>query len=163
VVDKLFNDFLKWVTGSDGFKVGNASSNYIHDEQRAVVRKDLYKAIENGLNDDGYELAKALECVYYPDAELVELLDGVGYLKHDGLKEIESLWIKENKLTSPFNVGDRVTYKHDTLRYKGVGEVTKNDDEHGYSYVYFPESGHVKSGVGVHAGVIKWEDLEEVK
>ena len=165
VVDKLFNDFLKWVTGSDGFKVGSANSNEIHPEQQAVVRSDLYKAIENCLNDDGYEIAKELERVYYPDAELVELLDGVGYLKYDGLKEIESLWIKENKLTSPFAIGDKVTHKspHVTIRYKGVGEVTKNDDEHGYSHVYFQESGHVKSGVGTHAGIIKWEELEEVK
>lgn len=162
VVDKLFKDFINWV------KTSNELYEY-HPEQQEVARKDLYKVIEDTwFENDGYYIARGFEnsCmlngIYSPDEDLVEILSNVEHLKYYGLKELEKTWMLENNLLPPFNIGDKVTTKAGRGRYKGIGEVTKND-EYGYSHVYFPDSGHVRTGPGTHAGIIKWEDLEVVK
>lgn len=157
IVDKIFDDFYNW------FKT-TTSDNYINSE---YIKHDLILFFtENFYEDDGYQLAKEFErfsgMYYYydPDADLVEVLSSIGFLRYDGLKEFEKLWVKENDLTSPFNIGDKVIDKN--KHYKVIGEVQKND-EYGYTYVYFPDSGHVKDGNGRRAAIIKWEDLELVK
>ena len=46
--------------------------------------------------------------------------------------------------------------------YKGIGKILKKY-EYGYLYVYFPDSGHVKTGYDRYSVVIKLEDLELIK
>lgn len=157
IVDNIFEDFYSW------FKSTN-STNYINSE---YIKKDLISFFaENDYEDDGYQLTKEFEdfsgmyYYYEPDADLVEILSCVESLRYNGLKELEEVWVKENGMMSPFNINDKVIDKN--KHYKGIGEVQKND-EYGYAYVYFPESGHVKVGNGTHSGILKWEDLELVK
>lgn len=156
IVDNIFKDFYSW------FK----SSNINDDISEDLIKEDLLSFFQdNTYQDDGYHLATEFEdfsgnYYYDPDADLVEVLSCVESLRYDGLKELEHLWVKENDMLSPFNIGDKVIDKN--KHYKGIGEVKKND-EYGYAYVYFPESGHVKVGSGRHSGILKWEDLELVK
>lgn len=70
----------------------------------------IYKLLERHPNDDGYRLARGLECDegFTPDTELVNILDCVQYKKYELIGKAVKEWVKEYALTLDFEVGQKV-------------------------------------------------------
>ncbi len=70
----------------------------------------IYKLLERHPNEDGYRLARALECDegFTPDTELVDILDGVQYKKYELIGKAVKEWVKKYALTLDFEVGQKV-------------------------------------------------------
>lgn len=70
----------------------------------------MHKLLERHPNEDGYGLARALECDegFTPDTELVDILDGVQYKKYELINKAVKEWVKEYALTLDFEVGQKV-------------------------------------------------------
>ena len=67
------------------------------------------KVLRFGSNDDGYELAKSFEDEgYAPNADLVELLDGVWYEKSQILSDAIKAWVVEDIIQPELTVGAKV-------------------------------------------------------
>jgi hypothetical protein len=74
-----------------------------------------------GRSSDGYELARALDDLGYSlDAELVEILDEIGFLRLNICSRLEEQWVKVSGLTGPA-VGSKVQFKNvnDRKDYEG--------------------------------------------
>ncbi len=131
---------------------------WLHDDTTLEqVETDLLKSMRYG-GGDGYELAKSIERVgYNPDAELVEILDGVGIAKIRAHDAACREWVTANNIQPPA-IGSWVTWPKCHEKNSGQGEVTRNNPE-GTSTVCFAALGHIKEGLGTHGYVVAWEEL----
>lgn len=155
---RLVKDLYKWEL--EGLE---------HDERDRVTEESWWKAamrmIDNCRHNNGYELAKILDDSFWvePDFNLVELLEDnpERYLDEE-LKKATEEWIKNEKIQSPFKVGDLVTVK---MR-KGVGyiqgEITRVYENEAKVCVFISQLGHVKDGIGSHGWVMSYEECKPV-
>lgn len=126
------------------------------DTELSVIEADLAKAMR--WNDDGYEMAKALDGNYMPDAAFVEVLDETSGLKGAALRSAEADWVKANSI-QPIPLETKVTWSRKPEA--GIGVVTHNHPD-GKSTVAFASLGHVREGTGRHGFVVAWEELTVV-
>ena len=113
-----------------------------------------------GRSSDGYELARALDNLgYSPDAELVEILDEIGFLRLNICSLLEEQWVKVSGLTGPA-VGSKVQFKNVDDRKDYEGEVTENKAA-GKSIVFCQSLGRAREGRGTHGLYINWENLQK--
>ena len=106
-------------------------------------------------NHDGFHLAQHLNSrVYiYPDAELVEILDSVGYIALSVGRQIISKWVLDNNLKLPDNLIGKSCFvttskvmHYITSVYPETYEVTistnkdsKGGYKHGFERIYLVE------------------------
>lgn len=97
-------------------------------------REDLLAVLHNSFSDDGYDLACDLDNKGWEvNAELVEILDAVGRLRHKWYQILRSRWVQENDIVIPFNIGDLVQAPRRKPQYvvklmPGTAEVGLADD-----------------------------------
>jgi hypothetical protein len=113
-----------------------------------------------GRSSDGYELAQALDNLgYSPDAELVEILDEIGFVRLNICSRLEEQRVKVSGLTGPA-VGSKVQFKNVDDRKDYEGEVTENKAA-SKSIVFCPSLGHAREGMGTRGLYINWENLQK--
>ena len=112
---------------------------------------------------NGYKIAKQLESNegIDPDAELVEVCDGFMHSISSAQDKCIADWIEAYQVKPKFKVGDKVTFK----RFKReeelhAGEITQIDSKTGKYFVFSEELGHVREGLGSHAVILPWEEVE---
>lgn len=104
------------------------------EDDREEYRTELLSVIEESYNDDGYSLAKDLDSKGWEiDAELVEVLDATGRLRHKWYQIFRSRWVQSNGIVIPFNIGDLVQAPRRKPQYvvklmPGTAEVGLADD-----------------------------------
>jgi len=75
---------------------------------RETILSDLAREIR--LGRDGYHVAKSMENMgWYPDTQLVEILDGAGYAIHSAHEAAVKAWVAANGIVLGIPVGARVT------------------------------------------------------
>jgi hypothetical protein len=107
------------------------------------------KILEWRHSDNGYELAREFEDEgFQPDAELVEILEGVAYQKHQIVDDFVKKWVVDNDLKLNLNEGQKVIVKF--FRQGEVeGEIVKlypKTMQYGFWHVnhaYPKEKGHL--------------------
>lgn len=116
------------------------------------VINDLAKAMR--FNADGYELARELHSRYFPNTELVDILDGADWEIRKVLSKAEKEWVIASG-ASPIPLETRVRWSkypdHD-------GIITANHDD-GKATVMYEHLGHVREGIGSHGYIVEWELL----
>lgn len=163
--------------------------NYFDDDiARKVARKFLVHLtkwtegygtaaeLENELSDaitrtapqlDGYAIAHYLERRYQwaSDSELVDILGSVAVEADSVLSEAVAEWVKANGIRPKRVIGNMVDVKrrptdrgHDQLK----GEIIAIDEEQAKYSVFVAERGHVRSGPGIHADILPFEDFHEL-
>lgn len=120
------------------------------EDERQRVTRDLREVLLSG---NGYERARELDRMgYFPNAELVELLDDADMdvlRAHDAAVE---KWVREHGVTVPVAVGQKVRI---TVDGKPVdGEVIRVDAKQAMVTVYCPSLGHVRSGESATGGTL---------
>lgn len=71
--------------------------------------EDAYDILEYYYNEDGYNLAKEFEDKGYDsDSNLVDILDGVSYEKHNIKKKYLEQWVSDNSVKLDYEIGDIV-------------------------------------------------------
>jgi len=79
-----------------------------------ISEDDIFNAIKDIRNSNGFEYAKHLESSYSAwkiDSTIVEALDGIQWSLYDAQKAKEKEWVRENNITPLYKVGDIVSYK----------------------------------------------------
>lgn len=71
--------------------------------------EDLLDVLSNSFSGDGYDLARDLDDKGWAvNAELVEILDSVGRLRHKWYQIFRSRWVQVNGIAIPYSIGDLV-------------------------------------------------------
>jgi hypothetical protein len=120
------------------------------------AREFSIEILKKGLsNDDGYILAKYLEDEgWWPDSELVEILDGVcSGVKNSHRIAVANWWKSENKPVP--EVGKTVTTR------RGVGVVKSIDDKKACVTVFSEAAGHgiQKGGITSFGWYVPFEEI----
>lgn len=116
VAELLWPKVLTWLEGEDA------------DIQ------DLVDAVN--FNRDGYAIARELDHDGWdPDSDLVEILDQAEHFRYEVLKDLSTLWVKENNLQGPA-IGSRVSWAKGPKGATEGGEVVENHGD-GKSSVKF--------------------------
>lgn len=92
------------------------------EHSREGIVADLRRAIGRSFNENGYDIAKALDDVCHwtgIDSELVEILDCWSSHIWDARRAAVIAWVQANSIKPQRSVGDRVSCPH------GVGEIGK--------------------------------------
>jgi len=149
-LQKLLPDVMAWLkrNGEDDT-----------EEERKVVLEDLSEAAR-WADPDGYELAKNLDNAgWMPDAELVEILDGLTSRLFEAEDAALKEWLPSSGLVAPA-VGATVTCKTNSGTYTGT--VLSVKPEVGLSVVCVASLGHTPvpgPKGGTRGFVIAWEDI----
>lgn len=90
--------------------IGKDVNEWCNDE---TPLEECIESAENVLqfhsDDDGYEMAKEFEDEgFYPDAQLVEILEFASYKKHEIKEKFVKKWVTENNLKLDMEVGSKV-------------------------------------------------------
>ena len=128
VAELLWPKVLTWLEGEDA------------DIQ------DLVDAVN--FNHDGYAIARELDHDGWdPDSNLVEILDQAEHFRYKVLKDLSTLWVKENNLQGPA-IGSRVNWSKGPKGATEDGEVTENHEDG-------------KSSVKFHSATfyVPWEEM----
>lgn len=124
--------------------------------------KSITEAIR--YDDDGYAIARHLEHDGWdPDAQMVDTLDSAFSEKLRACETETSKWVDENGIKPEFAVGSSVRFKDRSTRKSHVGEVTKVELDQARYWLFCEELGHVREGVGTHAIVLNYEDVEALE
>lgn len=108
-------------------------------------------------NRNGYELAKDLEYKgYYPDAELVEILDSVDDSIRDLEKRASKEWVLAYEIKADFAIGDSCMVKYGSKSVEGIIDGIDADTAH-YK-VIIPSDGMSQSDPSKRRAVIKFEN-----
>jgi len=93
--------------------VGEAVNKWCDDETPLDdCVESAHRILDWHSNDNGYELAKEFEDDgFSPDADLVEILDGVSYDKGNIVQEHIKMWVINNNLTLDLTEGQKVVTK----------------------------------------------------
>lgn len=95
----------------------NSKSN--EDYSREMYEEDIIKCLRQ-YDLDGYSLAKYLEetCYLEADADLVEILDGMYFVKQSLNQELLNQWVVENFLEiTPDVIGKKVNANQNRSKY----------------------------------------------
>ena len=113
------------------------------------------------LNGDGYFLARELEakCNYESDMELANILGVFSFIIRNHCSEAEKKWVIDCEITPKYSVGDKVHVSRKNKIYEGEIVEIKNDMAQ-YT-IFVEELGHVRSGVGTHGIIERFENVEE--
>lgn len=131
VAELLWPKVLTWLEGDD------------------ASIKDVVDAIS--FNHDGYAIARNLEhSSWNPDSHLVEILDQTEHFRYRVLKDLSTLWVKENNLKGPA-IGSKVNWSKGPGGATKDGEVTENHED-GKSSVKFHSSTYY----------VPWEEMTVV-
>lgn len=140
VAEQMLDDVVGWL-----------NNNFDEDE----VLKELTDTFMDCPNWDGYALTKYLEdnSCYSGDRELVDIMDRADTLLHAKLSELQRDWVAKNEIKPRFKVGDPVTVRD----HKGA--IMQVDPIYAKYAVFIPGK-CVKSGVGTHAYIYTFEEVE---
>lgn len=140
VAETMLDDVMDWL-----------NDNFDSEE----VKENLTDTFLDCTDWNGYSLTKHLEDNHYfsGDRELVDIMDQADTLLHAKLSELQRKWVEENGIKPKFKVGDEVLVKGEKGTIKHVDPVYAK-------YGVFIPGKCVESGVGTHAYIYTFEQVE---
>lgn len=110
---------------------------------------------------DGYELARNLERRgWFPDAELVEILDNAISRQHQAHREEVEAWVRAHDLRIDLRHGAKVEI---TVRGSvHIGEIVDLHPKTMQYTVFVGALGHVRSGTGTHGLILGFEEVRNL-
>lgn len=123
-------------------------------------RERLVDILSSRIGDGGYELARELERAgYEPDAELVEILDGLN--TYSAYNTAVAIWLAEVGAKALLPICSAVRIPARIKEHEGVtGQIVGIDLEHGEYTICCAALGHVREGVGTRGLIFPWEEVE---
>jgi len=121
---------------------------------------DIYRALTNNHNWDGYELAKYLdeELGWEVDVSTVQDLDNAEHYRYTEHNARVEKWVIDYELTPKYAVGDIVTFKQESKSYEGtIRQIYVKQLRY---VVEVPALGH-NANSGTLGSVVEEEDLEK--
>ena len=145
IVLDIAQQIHKWCDGETSLEDTIISTTKILENNRYV--------------SDGYELAKDFEDEgWMPDSQLVEILEDVFWKMNQQLNVETKIWSEKNSIKPLLDCGKQVKFKNQGKIIEG--EIIKIDDKEAKYHIFMPSEGHVREGVGKHARIFKYEDVE---
>jgi hypothetical protein len=133
-------------------------------EYKEITFDCIFNALKKHIsyNQDGYVLAMKLEIYFYPDAELVRILNNSDSIISNIHRRYLKQWVKDNNIKPEFKIGDKVIVSNPYKKHEQYeAEILETHKEVGRYTVYVSTQGHVKEGEGTRGWVVDYEDVSK--
>jgi hypothetical protein len=136
-----------------------AVQRWLGSEADERTLPELIKATR--IYDEGYEIARALELRgYSPDAELVEILDGMFLFRLQAHEEAVKNWVKAHDLRLDLAPGAAVSIVVNGKPH--IGEIRSRNEATAEYTVMVPTLGHVRDGTGTNGLIVGFEKVTRI-
>lgn len=160
---RMDDDVLKEAAIPLGKQVFEWSEEDEADQLQGYI-DDIYTALKETYDLDGYKLSKYLEDRnhYSSDYALVNILNSASYCVLTALNIRIKKWIDDWGIKPELAVGTRVKFMDPRSKKTVIGTITKIYENNGTYSVNCPELGHInpehKGITGTLGAIIPWED-----